>query len=78
MYASDPAGNAVAVVGSDVTDLESPTRSLYIGTTGNLTVVMYPSRNVVTFSNVPVGVLPIRVARVNLTGLTAGAIVALW
>lgn len=78
MYNSGPASFAAAVVASDVTDLSSPARSLYIGTTGNLTVIMYPGGQTVTFSSVPVGVLPIRVSRVLATGLTAGAIVALW
>ena len=67
---ASPAKFAVAVTPSDVTNLGSPARSLYIGTTGNIAVV--------TFSNVPVGILPVQVKRVNSTNTTASNIVAMW
>jgi hypothetical protein len=78
MAQGDPANHAVAIAPSDTVDLTSPARSIYVGTTGNLTVVMYPSREVVSFLTVPVGVLPIQVARVNATGTSAANLVALW
>jgi hypothetical protein len=75
-HVSDPARVGLAVTPSDVTIL-NPTRALYIGTTGNLTVRMYGSQNNVTFTTVPVGIFPIQVDRVLATGTTATNIVAL-
>lgn len=79
----NPAGNAVAVVPSDVTDLDQFTRALYIGAAGNLTVIMagetLTSTTVVTFNNVISGtILPIRVRRIKATLTTASNIVALF
>jgi hypothetical protein len=75
----NPARHAVAIgAGSDTVDLTNPTRSLFIGTAGNLTVKMYPDGEIVTFTGAPAGILPIQVLRVNQTGLTAANVVALW
>lgn len=76
-HIGDPAVHAAAITPSDATDLTAPTRSIYVGTTGNMTVKMYGGE-IVTFSNVPVGIFPIQCLRVNATGLTAGALVAMW
>ncbi len=73
---SDPARFASAVIPSDSTVL-SPTRGLYIGTTGDISVVMAEKQNTVVFTTVPVGVLPVQVTKV-LAATTAGNIVALW
>lgn len=73
----DPAVHAAAITSSDAVDMTTPTRSIYVGTTGNLTVKMYGGE-VVTFNSVPVGIFPIQIVRVNTTGLTAGGLVALW
>jgi hypothetical protein len=73
-HVSDPALYAAAVTPSDATIL-TPTRALYIGTSGDLTV---EQRNgVITYSNVPVGIFPIEVTRV-LAATTAGNICAMW
>lgn len=72
----NPARLAVAVTPSDVTNLSNPTRALYIGGTGNLSVEMYGGGTAV-FSSVPVGILPIQVTRVNSTNTTATNILAL-
>lgn len=79
----DPAGYAAPVVPSDATVFASPTRSLYIGVAGNVTVRMYEDgrptgRPDVTFPNVPVGVLPVRCDKVLATGTAAASIVAMW
>lgn len=71
-----PAYGAVAVTPGDSTDIP-PTRSLYIGVTGNLTVRMVRGENA-TFANVPVGVFPVQVNRVLSTGTTASSIVAMY
>ena len=75
-YTSDPAGFATDVTPSDATVL-TPTRGLYIGGTGDVVVQMYGSGNTITFSNVPVGILPVRVTKV-LAATGATDIVALW
>lgn len=72
------AGRAAAVTPSDTLDLERVTRGLYIGASGNVTVVMEIDDTQVTFVGVPAGsILPIRVRRVMSTGTTAGSIVAM-
>jgi hypothetical protein len=76
-YASDPGKFAETVSPSDTIDLASPARSLYVGATGSLSVVMYGDGATVTFAAVPVGIFPIQVTRVNNTGTTASNIVAL-
>lgn len=75
-YVSDPAAFAVDVTPDDSTVL-TPTRALYIGGTGDVVVKMYGSENTITFQNVPVGILPIRVTKV-MAATGATDIVALW
>jgi hypothetical protein len=75
-YVSDPGKFAAAVVPSDATVL-APTRALWIGSIGNLTVTMAGDGATVTFLNLPVGIFPIQVTKV-LAATTAGAIVAMW
>lgn len=70
------AHSALAVTPSDSTILPT-TRALYVGVTGNLSVVMADDENTVLFSNVPVGIFPIQVMKV-LAATTATDIVALW
>lgn len=72
------ASHAVAVTPHDTTILTGGTcRSLYVGTTGNIAVLM-ASGATATFNSVPVGILPIQVQRVNSTNTTASNIVALY
>lgn len=73
-----PARDAQAVTPSDVSDLAVTSRSIYVGTSGDVAVYMADQTTVVVFKSVPVGVLPVRVDRVLLTGTTAGDLVALW
>lgn len=65
-----------------VLDADMPTtRGLYIGTSGNLTVLMpydVNGSNQVTFANVPTGIFPLQVTRVVSATTTALNIVALW
>jgi hypothetical protein len=75
---SIPAARAVAVTPNDSADLASYTRALYIGVSGNLVVDMVDQGSPITFTAVPVGILPIRVKRVRSTSTTATNIVALW
>ena len=75
---SSPGVNAEAVTPDDSTDLTNVTRGLYVGTGGDLVVIMQGGQTI-TFTAVPTGaVLPIRVSRVKSTSTTASDIVALW
>ena len=52
-------------------------RSLYVGVTGDIKVTM-ANGDAVTLTNVSVGVVPVSVKQVWLTGTTATGIVALY
>lgn len=71
------AHRAAAVTTSDTGALE-PTRALYVGVSGNVTVDMVEGGSNLTFTAVPAGILPIQVTRVYATGTTATNIVALY
>lgn len=74
---SGPATTARTVSPNDATDLPEVSRALYIGTAGNLSVIMADGMTA-NFTSIPAGtILPIRVSRVRNTGTTAGAIVTL-
>jgi hypothetical protein len=85
MYAPPPgtsgsdvaASNAVAVSPSDSVNLATPSRSLYVGGAGNVTVVTVGGQTI-TFTAVPAGsILPIQATRVNQTATTATNIISL-
>jgi hypothetical protein len=72
-----PALGARAVAPSNSTEITT-TRSLYVGTGGNVAVTMVDGDQV-TFSNVPSGtMLPIQVIQVRATGTTAADILAMY
>jgi hypothetical protein len=71
-----PAHGAVAITPSDVTVIPV-TRSIYVGTTGNINVRMADGQTLV-FPTVPVGVLAIQVDQVLSTSTTASNIIALY
>lgn len=73
-----PAREADVVTPDDVNDLISTSRSIYVGTTGDVAVHMIGKTAPVVFKAVPVGILPIRVDRILAMGTTAADIVALW
>ena len=75
---ASPARNALVLAPHDTNDLATSSRSLYIGTTGNVKVDMVGGETAVLFTAVPVGILPIRVSRVYATDTTASTIVSLW
>ena len=72
-----PGYNAATITPSDGTDLAISSRALYVGTAGDVTVTMVGGATL-TLKSVPVGILPLRVARVHATGTSAGDIVAIW
>lgn len=68
--------DAVAVTLNDSTVIPI-TRGLWVGVTGNIKATM-ASGSVVTFSAVPVGILPVQVKTVWSAGTTATTILALY
>ena len=77
-----PALNGEAVTPADGTDLNYVSRALWVGTAGDLCVVMVGDKaldgQTLTLVGVPAGtLLPLAVERVKATGTTAGDIVAL-
>lgn len=77
-YSSVPAAEAVVITPTDGVDLARPARSLYVGTTGNITLIPEGGIAAVLFTAVPVGFFPVRVKQVLATGTTASTIVALY
>lgn len=74
-----PAVDAVAVTPHDTNDLAAPTRALYVGTGGDVEVIMLNGSSAVVFANVPSGaILPIRVSRVLDGNTGADDILALY
>lgn len=73
---SDPAKFGAVVTPSDSTVL-TPTRALYIGVTGDVSVLMMNGETIL-FKSVAVGILPVQVTKVFATNTTAASIVALW
>lgn len=73
-----PATDAEPVTPSDTTTLGQLARGLYVGATGNVSVLLRDGSSV-TFVGVQGGTtLPIRCRRVNATGTTASSILALY
>lgn len=73
---SRPARTAVAVTKSDATVYSPPLRALYVGTTGDVAVVLADDSAPVTLTSIPAGsILPIQVKQVKSTGTSAGGFV---
>jgi len=68
---TSPARGAFTITPANDTDLSEPTRAIYVGGTGHISVTMFSGDEVV-FNSVQAGsFLPIRVKRVKSTGTTA-------
>ncbi len=77
---SVPALNAKAITPAD-SDLETHTRGIYVGGTGDVTVMMAGDLgdSIVTFKAVPVGVvIPVVAKQIRTTLTTATLLVALF
>lgn len=72
----DPATHVTAITPNDSTTF-SATRALYIGSGGNLRVLTVDN-DTITFTAVPIGILPIRVTKVFSTSTTASSILGLY
>ena len=74
-----PSGDFVAITPNDGADLPNgPCRAIYVGTAGDASVIGALDSTAVTFTALPVGIHPLRIARVRSTGTTAGNLVALY
>ena len=81
-----PGENAIAITPSDSTGIfdsigGGPTRAIYVGSGGDISVEMASDKGekTVVFVAVLTGtVLPIAITRVNLTLTTATSLVAIW
>lgn len=77
IYHPGPSGSTVAIVPADADIAGGLVRSLYVGGTGNVTVVDADG-NTTLFSAVPAGfILPVVCKQVKATGTTATLIVGL-
>lgn len=76
----DPARAAVIVTPDDANDLAiKPTRALWVGGAGALSLIFADETAAVLISGVPAGtLLPFQVKRVRSTGTTATLIAALY
>jgi hypothetical protein len=71
------AEDAFVVTPSDTVNFSNPARALYVGTTGNITLVTM-SGSTVLFTAIPAGtILPVACSRVNATATTASTIIGL-
>jgi hypothetical protein len=72
-----PASKAFAITPNDSTDLTVSTRAVYVGTAGNLSVILTDDSAAVTLTNCAVGYHPLKCKRVRATGTTATGLVGL-
>ncbi|KEQ03751.1 MULTISPECIES: spike base protein, RCAP_Rcc01079 family [Pseudorhizobium] len=74
---SGPAASGFAVTPNDTTDLPEPTRALYVGSGGDLTVRMLTGETLTFAAVSPGSLLPLRASRVFATGTSAANLVGL-
>jgi len=72
-----PAEHAAAVTPHDSNNLTYTTRALWVGVAGNISIETAGGESAVILKGA-VGLVPVRVPRVNNTSTTATDIVALW
>ncbi len=79
VYRSSDATRPIQKAAAVVLDAVIPaTRSIYVGVTGNLNVVMAEDGATVVFPNVPVGWFPVQVTSVTTANTTATSLFAGW
>jgi len=74
---TSPANKAFTITPNDVSELEEVTRALYVGSSGDISLIMKSGQTII-FSGVSAGsILPIRVSHINSTNTTASNIIGL-
>lgn len=74
-----PSNQCIAITPSDtVAFVGGPCRGIYVGVTGDITLIPAVGGAAVLFKAVPVGILPVMALRVNTTATTATNMVALY
>lgn len=77
-YGTGPSSSAFAITPSDSVNLAYPTRALYVGTGGDIVLLLWDDTTVITLKNVLGGsCLPLCVKRVNETDTGASDLVGL-
>ena len=77
MLADGEYGGAAAITPHDANNLTRPCRAIWVGATGNISLVTAQG-DTVTLNSVPVGLLRVGAIRVNATSTTATNLVALY
>lgn len=73
-----PASSGFAITPDDETDVTNTTRAIYVGSAGDVAVILDDDETAITFGGVSAGlILPVRVRRVLATGTTASGILGL-
>ena len=70
-----PAANGHAITPDDNLDLENVTRFIYVGSTGDISIILANDDAPITIPAAPAGYHPLRIKRVLATGTTATGIV---
>lgn len=72
-----PASSAEAITPSDVAPLATPSRSIYVGVTGDVSVVMLDGTTATFIGMVAGMAYPLRVSKVMATGTSATNLISL-
>lgn len=75
---SAPAQHGFAITPNDATDLTAETRGLWVGASGDLSLVLASGDEVTVAGAVGGTLLPLRVRRVKAAGTTASLLVGLY
>jgi hypothetical protein len=73
-----PATSAVSITPHDTNDLDTVTRGIYVGASGDLKVDMVGGGTVIFVALVGGVIHPIQARRVYSTGTTATGIIGIW
>ena len=77
--ANDPAMQVEAIVPHVSTNMPHPSRYIYVGGAGDITLIPVGGTAAVVFKAVPVGtVLPVQASRVNAIGTSATYLLSLY
>lgn len=75
---TQPAFDAFSITPSDSVDFETPARGIYVGSSGNISLVTPKGNTVVLVSALVGTIIPVQCTRVNSTNTTASNLVGLF